>query len=365
MSESEAKQLVLDNWPLADAKVDVDTVAQLMRSEAARLVERIKGAEVADEFGPARCILVRMIKTGQCALFETGVFAAAARRCRSCGQPGDKRCGVCRMSRYCSAACQRSDWKEHKLVCMPCTAVAAEHAVALLTDDFPAMVMHMQRCRRRACRRSTDRRLSSHGRMHMGAPKGNFYYSYHDKRGPQQRNFIIADARLHLSAAKLKPSLGATTRSAPVVLLSDTPMASTNTQAMLKSDAVATNTMAAEAAAPRLVITDPPQDMKGNPVGQTAVAAAVVVAVQKTINDLPTDEKVKTNQVTKSDKETVHLGWASDTLWSDVLAMSVAAGQLCQHKGNDRLLIDASITSFCIHYGHFYRLFCADMRQPV
>ena len=37
--------------------------------------------------------------------------------CRHCGSPGVRRCGRCKEARYCSAACQRSDWPSHKATC--------------------------------------------------------------------------------------------------------------------------------------------------------------------------------------------------------------------------------------------------------
>ena len=37
--------------------------------------------------------------------------------CAFCGKPGTKRCGGCRSTWYCSTACQRTCWPEHKGVC--------------------------------------------------------------------------------------------------------------------------------------------------------------------------------------------------------------------------------------------------------
>jgi MYND finger len=37
--------------------------------------------------------------------------------CKMCGKSGGKRCGKCGNVVYCSRACQRSDWKEHKKIC--------------------------------------------------------------------------------------------------------------------------------------------------------------------------------------------------------------------------------------------------------
>ena len=37
--------------------------------------------------------------------------------CRTCGAEGEKICQRCKIARYCSAECQREDWKKHKHVC--------------------------------------------------------------------------------------------------------------------------------------------------------------------------------------------------------------------------------------------------------
>jgi hypothetical protein len=64
---------------------------------------------------------------------------------------------------------------------------------------------------------------------------------------------------------------------------------------------------------------------------------------------------------------------AFETLWSDVLSITAASLHISAAKVNPELvdtkqnvntatstlLVDASICSFCIHYGHLYRLFCA------
>ena len=42
------------------------------------------------------------------------------KRCMACGGPGKPKlllCGKCKKAKYCSPACNRSDWKVHKLVC--------------------------------------------------------------------------------------------------------------------------------------------------------------------------------------------------------------------------------------------------------
>ena len=41
-------------------------------------------------------------------------------KCAHCGSPGKSKllvCGACKSTKYCSAGCQKEDWKKHKLVC--------------------------------------------------------------------------------------------------------------------------------------------------------------------------------------------------------------------------------------------------------
>ena len=37
----------------------------------------------------------------------------------TCSKDATLRCGVCKVAKYCSVACQRRDWKLHKAVCAP------------------------------------------------------------------------------------------------------------------------------------------------------------------------------------------------------------------------------------------------------
>eukprot|EP00996_Jenningsia_fusiforme_P002682 NODE_3504_length_965_cov_46.406114_g3217_i0.p1 GENE.NODE_3504_length_965_cov_46.406114_g3217_i0~~NODE_3504_length_965_cov_46.406114_g3217_i0.p1 ORF type:complete len:191 (+),score=46.74 NODE_3504_length_965_cov_46.406114_g3217_i0:106-678(+) len=41
--------------------------------------------------------------------------ASSVSVCRVCAGPGTQTCSVCRMVRYCSQECQKTDWKFHKL----------------------------------------------------------------------------------------------------------------------------------------------------------------------------------------------------------------------------------------------------------
>jgi hypothetical protein len=48
---------------------------------------------------------------------ENATNESATPLCEACGAPGKLRCGACKSARYCSASCQRTSWREHKLVC--------------------------------------------------------------------------------------------------------------------------------------------------------------------------------------------------------------------------------------------------------
>jgi hypothetical protein len=53
---------------------------------------------------------------------ETVIRNPAARRCFACrgqGKPNLMKCAVCKKVRYCSRACQKRDWKVHKILCKP------------------------------------------------------------------------------------------------------------------------------------------------------------------------------------------------------------------------------------------------------
>ena len=52
---------------------------------------------------------------------KAGTPNNASLSCEVCGGPGKLRCGACKTARYCSAACQKTAWPEHKLVCRRAT----------------------------------------------------------------------------------------------------------------------------------------------------------------------------------------------------------------------------------------------------
>ncbi|KAI0041004.1 hypothetical protein FA95DRAFT_1565845 [Auriscalpium vulgare] len=52
---------------------------------------------------------------------RSGLDIPLSGSCAKCNKPNDidhmKKCGACQLTRYCSAACQRSDWPRHKEFC--------------------------------------------------------------------------------------------------------------------------------------------------------------------------------------------------------------------------------------------------------
>lgn len=46
--------------------------------------------------------------------------------CWNCGKFGKKKCGNCRVAKYCSKECQRVHWKEHKPICRKVTKTKNE-----------------------------------------------------------------------------------------------------------------------------------------------------------------------------------------------------------------------------------------------
>jgi hypothetical protein len=57
-----------------------------------------------------------------------------ARNCAFCFWPGDMKCARCRTVHYCSRACQRFDYKEHKAVCIVPSSIKKEYPA----PNFPA-----------------------------------------------------------------------------------------------------------------------------------------------------------------------------------------------------------------------------------
>ncbi|KAH7093903.1 hypothetical protein BKA62DRAFT_625709 [Auriculariales sp. MPI-PUGE-AT-0066] len=58
-----------------------------------------------------------------------------ASTCHRCDKMETKACGSCRAVRYCSTACQRSDWTEHKFTCKPDSITCSDRLVRAVTRD--------------------------------------------------------------------------------------------------------------------------------------------------------------------------------------------------------------------------------------
>ena len=68
------------------------------------------------------CVIVKT-------LMESSLDAGCPRgpsRCDACGRDATMRCGRCQKVSYCSAACQKRDWKERHRVHCPARRKAAE-----------------------------------------------------------------------------------------------------------------------------------------------------------------------------------------------------------------------------------------------
>ena len=55
----------------------------------------------------------------------------------TCSKDATLRCGVCKVAKYCSVACQRRDWKLHKAVCAPIRSEKAGRHLARSDADDP------------------------------------------------------------------------------------------------------------------------------------------------------------------------------------------------------------------------------------
>ncbi len=71
---------------------------------------------------------VRMAHTTACNLPALPKLPSA--RCAVCGEPASKRCSACGVPYYCGAACQRQDWKAHKVACKAAAAASGGAAAA-------------------------------------------------------------------------------------------------------------------------------------------------------------------------------------------------------------------------------------------
>ncbi|KAH9887990.1 hypothetical protein C8Q73DRAFT_711631 [Cubamyces lactineus] len=60
-------------------------------------------------------------------VYPLGGSCACCERDDTAKDEGLKRCGACKLTRYCGAACQRKDWPRHKVACRTVYSVAFEN----------------------------------------------------------------------------------------------------------------------------------------------------------------------------------------------------------------------------------------------
>ena len=79
-----------------------------MLGNATRLLDLVQGLAIGDLLGSPATIE-----------FELPLLhvVVVEKRCAYCGRVAHRRCGRCRMLRYCSAECQRVAWPQHRQMC--------------------------------------------------------------------------------------------------------------------------------------------------------------------------------------------------------------------------------------------------------
>ena len=58
--------------------------------------------------------------------------------CAICGLDGTKKCGACKAIIYCSVACQKADWKQHKSICKKAPSTSGDGSSSSSRCDGPA-----------------------------------------------------------------------------------------------------------------------------------------------------------------------------------------------------------------------------------
>jgi len=78
-------------------------------------------------YGPYNtvCTFIKHMKYDKAELVEIEAVLKPARKCDVCSSLGAKPCARCKLTFYCSAACQKSAWKKHKKTCKAPTSPPA------------------------------------------------------------------------------------------------------------------------------------------------------------------------------------------------------------------------------------------------
>ena len=92
------------------------------------------------------CTFIKHMKYDKAELVEIEAVLKPTRKCDVCSSLGAKPCARCKLTFYCSAACQKSAWKKHKKTCKaPTTPPASEAELLVLHKGMLLLNMCIQR----------------------------------------------------------------------------------------------------------------------------------------------------------------------------------------------------------------------------
>jgi len=99
-------------------------------------------------YGPYNtvCQLIKHMKYDKAELVEIEAVLKPARKCDVCSSLPAKPCARCKRAFYCSAECQRSEWKKHKKTCKaPTSPPATSSSLRTLHKGIALLNMCIQR----------------------------------------------------------------------------------------------------------------------------------------------------------------------------------------------------------------------------